>query len=287
MRTRPWLTQFSCAPNRQGGCGPLLSCHELCTRARWDATVSCRGRSSRRLGLMLTPRGWPGSRVITFRLRAWLGAFGRLRARSLACTGPGRRAQFVGWQSRDLGEHRRLVRSAIADQGGHEVDTQGDGFFVAFASAKQAVLCALEIQRALAALSGQLVRRFGSGSAFILAMRSLLRGCIRALPFIAPPGSAPWPAAARCSFPRRPRPSSKMKRRSRGLRCWTWASASWRTSIAGFAYSSLPRPGLSPRPRRLRSNTQVSRPRACRPPQPGRCRGSYMPAWDRAICRWS
>jgi class 3 adenylate cyclase len=49
-----------------------------------------------------------------------------------------------------LAEHRRLVRAAIAAQGGHEVDTQGDAFFVAFTGAKQAVLCALEIQRALA-----------------------------------------------------------------------------------------------------------------------------------------
>jgi predicted ATPase/class 3 adenylate cyclase len=51
---------------------------------------------------------------------------------------------------RVLAEHRRLVRAAIAGQGGHEVDTQGDAFFVAFAGAKQAVLCAVEIQRALA-----------------------------------------------------------------------------------------------------------------------------------------
>ena len=49
-----------------------------------------------------------------------------------------------------LAEHRRLVRAAIAGQAGYEIDTQGDAFFVAFASAKQAVLCALEIQRALA-----------------------------------------------------------------------------------------------------------------------------------------
>ena len=49
-----------------------------------------------------------------------------------------------------LAEHRQLVRAAIAGQGGHEVDTQGDAFFVAFAGAKQAVLCALEIQRTLA-----------------------------------------------------------------------------------------------------------------------------------------
>jgi predicted ATPase/class 3 adenylate cyclase len=49
-----------------------------------------------------------------------------------------------------LAEHRRLVRAAIAGHGGYEVDTQGDAFFAAFAGAKQAVLCALEIQRALA-----------------------------------------------------------------------------------------------------------------------------------------
>jgi class 3 adenylate cyclase len=50
-----------------------------------------------------------------------------------------------------LAGHRRLVRAAIAAQGGHEVDTQGDAFFAAFGGAKQAVLCALEVQRALAA----------------------------------------------------------------------------------------------------------------------------------------
>ena len=50
-----------------------------------------------------------------------------------------------------LAEHRRLVRAAIAGQGGYEVDTQGDAFFAAFAGAKQAVLCAVEVQRVLAA----------------------------------------------------------------------------------------------------------------------------------------
>jgi class 3 adenylate cyclase/tetratricopeptide (TPR) repeat protein/transcriptional regulator with XRE-family HTH domain len=50
-----------------------------------------------------------------------------------------------------LAEHRRLIRAAIAAHDGHEVDTQGDAFFIAFAGAKQAVLCALAIQRALAA----------------------------------------------------------------------------------------------------------------------------------------
>jgi class 3 adenylate cyclase len=50
-----------------------------------------------------------------------------------------------------LAEHRSVVRSAIAAHDGHEVNTQGDAFFVAFGGAKQAVLCALQIQRALAA----------------------------------------------------------------------------------------------------------------------------------------
>jgi class 3 adenylate cyclase len=50
-----------------------------------------------------------------------------------------------------LAEHRRLVRAAIAAHGGREVDTQGDGFFAAFGGATQAVLCAPDIQRALAA----------------------------------------------------------------------------------------------------------------------------------------
>ena len=50
-----------------------------------------------------------------------------------------------------LAEHRRLVRAAVTAYGGHEVDTQGDGFFVAFGGARQAVRCALAVQRALAA----------------------------------------------------------------------------------------------------------------------------------------
>jgi predicted ATPase/class 3 adenylate cyclase len=49
-----------------------------------------------------------------------------------------------------LQEHRRRLRSAFTDHGGVEVDTQGDAFFVAFASAASAVAAAAEAQRALA-----------------------------------------------------------------------------------------------------------------------------------------
>jgi predicted ATPase/class 3 adenylate cyclase/DNA-binding CsgD family transcriptional regulator len=51
---------------------------------------------------------------------------------------------------RVLAEHQRLVRAAVAAHGGREVDTQGDAFFAVFGGAGQAVLCALDIQRALA-----------------------------------------------------------------------------------------------------------------------------------------
>ncbi len=50
-----------------------------------------------------------------------------------------------------LATHQRLLREAFAHHGGHEVDTQGDAFFVAFTSARDAVLAAVEGQRALAA----------------------------------------------------------------------------------------------------------------------------------------
>ncbi len=48
-----------------------------------------------------------------------------------------------------LGEHQRLLRAAFAAHGGHEIDTQGDSFFVAFASARDALLAAIESQLAL------------------------------------------------------------------------------------------------------------------------------------------
>lgn len=49
-----------------------------------------------------------------------------------------------------LSEHQRFLREAFAAHGGDEIDTQGDSFFVAFSSAREAVLAALDAQRALA-----------------------------------------------------------------------------------------------------------------------------------------
>src|SRR5262245_10494890 len=49
-----------------------------------------------------------------------------------------------------LEEHRDLLRQAFERHDGYEVGTEGASFFVAFPTAGQAVLCAVEIERALA-----------------------------------------------------------------------------------------------------------------------------------------
>ena len=50
-----------------------------------------------------------------------------------------------------LEECRNLLRTAFQQWNGHEVDTQGDAFFVVFARATDAVSAAVDMQRALAA----------------------------------------------------------------------------------------------------------------------------------------
>jgi tetratricopeptide (TPR) repeat protein len=50
-----------------------------------------------------------------------------------------------------LDRHQRVVRTALAEHGGVEVDTEGDAFFVVFDDAPQAVECADQIHRDLAA----------------------------------------------------------------------------------------------------------------------------------------
>jgi class 3 adenylate cyclase/catechol 2,3-dioxygenase-like lactoylglutathione lyase family enzyme len=49
-----------------------------------------------------------------------------------------------------LEDHAKLLRAAVKEHDGHEIDTQGDSFFVAFPRARDAALAAAEAQRALA-----------------------------------------------------------------------------------------------------------------------------------------
>src|SRR6266581_6967321 len=48
--------------------------------------------------------------------------------------------------------HRRLLRQAFSEQDGFEVDWEGDGFFVAFPRAEQALSAAAAAQDALSAV---------------------------------------------------------------------------------------------------------------------------------------
>ena len=48
-----------------------------------------------------------------------------------------------------LRAQRQLVRRQVESHSGHEVKSTGDGFMVAFTSARRALACAVEIQRAL------------------------------------------------------------------------------------------------------------------------------------------
>jgi len=48
-----------------------------------------------------------------------------------------------------VADHRRLLREVFQKAGGHEVDTQGDAFFYSFTRARDAVLAAVDGQRAL------------------------------------------------------------------------------------------------------------------------------------------
>jgi len=50
-----------------------------------------------------------------------------------------------------LREHNELIRRQMTEHSGFEVKSQGDGFMLAFPSAREALLCAIGIQRALAA----------------------------------------------------------------------------------------------------------------------------------------
>jgi predicted ATPase/class 3 adenylate cyclase len=63
--------------------------------------------------------------------------------RVLSAVGPERYGEL-------LGLHQELIRTAIGVHGGHEIDTQGDAFFVAFERPGDAVGAAIAAQRALA-----------------------------------------------------------------------------------------------------------------------------------------
>jgi class 3 adenylate cyclase len=52
--------------------------------------------------------------------------------------------------------HNSIVRHCVREHGGYEVKAQGDGFMVAYPSAREALACAVDMQRKLAAGDGAL-----------------------------------------------------------------------------------------------------------------------------------
>ena len=58
-----------------------------------------------------------------------------------------------------ISDFRRIMRDAIAAQGGMEVDTEGNAFFAAFPSVREAAIAAAEAQAALS--QGELRVRMG------------------------------------------------------------------------------------------------------------------------------
>jgi DNA-binding NarL/FixJ family response regulator len=66
-------------------------------------------------------------------------------------------------------EHDRLVREALEQTGGVEVEREGDKFMLAFASARAALRCAVEIQRALASSDIGVSVRAGANTGDVIA----------------------------------------------------------------------------------------------------------------------
>src|SRR5205823_6453082 len=65
--------------------------------------------------------------------------------------GSTRLLQSLGWAyATVLADHHRLLRDAFAAMGGTEVDSAGDGLYVAFPSARNALLATVAAQRKLA-----------------------------------------------------------------------------------------------------------------------------------------
>jgi predicted ATPase len=132
-----------------------------------------------------------------------------------------------------LQDHCDLLRAAFERHEGYEVNYEGDSFFIAFASAREAVAAAQDARRALTAhcLAG--------------------RGCPPC-----PHGHPHWPAAARAAQVRRSRhPSCSQDRRSRARR--PSARLGGHGRCAGARSLRAPRSRRAPLQGPLRSRARV------------------------------
>ena len=157
-----------------------------------------------------------------------------------------------------LADHQRLLRAAFEAHRGHEVDTQGDSFFVAFSSARDALLAAIDGQLALLAHPGRRARRSRSGWGCTPGRRVPQTAATPGSRCIARRASAPPAMAARSSCPRPRRPCSRTRRTTRTSSCVTSVSSGSRISIARCGSTRRARTGCRSRSRRPRGEAPLA-----------------------------
>jgi eukaryotic-like serine/threonine-protein kinase len=72
-----------------------------------------------------------------------------------------------------LRAHTSIVRHCTGEQGGYEVKSQGDGFMIAYPSARRGLKWAVDMQRWRASTTPSSTKACGCGSASIPARRSV------------------------------------------------------------------------------------------------------------------
>lgn len=103
---------------------------------------------------------------------------------------------------------REICREALAAHRGIEFGTEGDSFFVVFATASDAVVAALAAQRAIESAAWPDDGRVRTRIGVTLVHRSVSPRGTPASTCTAAPESVPGPTAVRCWFPSRPLRSS-------------------------------------------------------------------------------
>jgi class 3 adenylate cyclase len=124
-----------------------------------------------------------------------------------------------------LVDHRSLVRAAVAEAGGVEVDCRADEFFAAFADAAEAVKAALAAQRAFQLHQWPNELRLGVRMGIHTGEPTLAEEGYFGVDVHRPIASAPRRAVPRCSCPVRPRSRSRI-RVSTGSTSGIWANTS-------------------------------------------------------------